>query len=115
MKRTKTGLSLFAFVSAFVSMTTFAGVSPQDMRTEQINNLEFMRNVFHSQYAPADWKKSFTNWDIDTQVDRANTAVNAASGALGVRDYQKLLNRLFLSARDYHTSISFVSTEAASL
>lgn len=80
-----------------------------------IGNLESLRDAFHAQYAPAGWKKQFAQWDIDTQVDQAQTSITQSTGLFGTNDYQKLLNHLFQSARDYHTSISFFRTEAASL
>jgi hypothetical protein len=83
-------------------------------RSEMIGNLEFMRNAFHTQYAPAEWKKNFAQWDLDDQINQAEETLKNAT-TVSTRDYRNLLMRLFLSARDYHTSISFVSTEAATL
>jgi hypothetical protein len=85
------------------------------LRSEMIGNLEFMRNAFHTQYAPADWKKTFTQWDLDEQINHAQEFVQQSQSPVSIRDYQNTLRKLFLSTRDYHTSISFLSTESATL
>lgn len=107
------GVAALAF-SVFANATEMS--DPQlKARSTMVANLEFLRNAFHTQYAPADWKKQFAQWDIDSEINQAQESITNSPSLLGTRDYQYLLSHLFQSARDYHTSISFFATEAASL
>lgn len=111
-------VGMVALVASTVSGFGYAADSSNmqaRLRSEMIGNLEFMRNEFHTQYAPADWKKTFTNWDLDGQINQAQESIRLSSSPVSVREYQKTLRNLFLSTRDYHTSISFLSTESATL
>jgi hypothetical protein len=108
---------LVGVAAAAISFGAFAAeqsATQTSTRSEMIGNLEFMRNAFHTQYAPAEWKKNFAQWDLDDQINQAEETIKKAT-TISNRDYRNLLLRLFQSARDYHTSISFVTTEAASL
>jgi len=107
------GMAVAAF-SVFAQASD-SSVNPGKMRSEMLGNLEFMRNAFHAQYAPAEWKKSFAQWDVDSQIDQIKATLSQPTLSVGIREYQNQLSQLFLSARDYHTSISFLATEKASL
>jgi hypothetical protein len=79
-----------------------------------IGNLYVMRSVYKAEYAPADWKKKYANYDLDTEFNKALAAIQANPN-LTLAQSRIILKNFIYSMKDYHTSISFVSTEAATL
>lgn len=91
--------------------------------TNQINDtlsddvvgaLYTMRSVYRAEYAPAQWKKKFSGYDLETEFNKALAAVQAKPD-LTLADAREIFKSFVYAMRDYHTSISFVSTESASL
>ena len=91
-----------------------APVTQQRLKQLMLQDLDSLRNIMAARYAPAPWKAEQFGWDLDAEIQKAKDQVNA-SASFGVRDYQKLLKSLLNSTRDYHVSVSFHSTEFASL
>ncbi len=83
-------------------------------RRRMLANLAFIESAFKAQYAPGAWKQTHNGWDLDGDVARARTVVESRDD-LSLRDYQKLVRGIFLSAKDYHVSVGFHSTESSSL
>jgi len=79
-----------------------------------IGNLYVMRSVYKAEYAPADWKKKYANYDLDTEFNKALAAIQANPN-LTLAQSRIILKNFIYAMKDYHTSISFVSTEAATL
>ena len=78
-----------------------------------IANLYAMKSVYQANYAPAAWKKQFAGYDLENSF---STAVQASQKPnLTQQDSRKVLTNFISAMRDYHTSISFVSTESATL
>jgi hypothetical protein len=77
-------------------------------------NLYSMRAVYRSQYAPASWKREFAGYDLEEQFQKALAAAQN-NPQFSLADSRLILKDFIYSMKDYHTSISFVSTEAASL
>lgn len=84
------------------------------LRDTLISNLVFMKSVYQAEYAPAEWKKSYANWSLDTEIDRAIHAAQSSSN-LTVLSTREILKNFIYSMKDYHVSISFQSTEQATL
>jgi C-terminal processing protease CtpA/Prc len=111
-------LSTLAFAGslAFLSSMALSGsaLAGDSLADDVIGNLYTMKTVYRAEYAPAAWKKKFTGYDLDTEFNKAIAAVQANPN-LTLKDARTILKNFVYAMRDYHTSISFVSTEAASL
>ncbi|HTM64608.1 MAG TPA: protease-like activity factor CPAF [Gammaproteobacteria bacterium] len=79
-----------------------------------VENLYAMKSVYRAEYAPAAWKKTYANYDLDKTFEEAVNAANANPN-LTQLEAREILKNFIYAMKDYHTSISFVSTEAASL
>lgn len=79
-----------------------------------IADLEFMKHVFDIQYAPKQWKESYTNWNLELEKEWAKDRIIALSS---VKDdeLRKIFQTFLLSCQDYHVSPIFYSSEAAFL
>lgn len=88
---------------------------PQHVQIEEmVNDLYGIQNVFQSAYAPAEWKKEYSGWDIKDAVQSAIAKISQHPH-ITLKDYQQILANLFMGAKDYHAGIYFHSTEAAML
>ena len=79
-----------------------------------IYNLEFIENVFKSNYAPTDWKKQHFGWDVNEESKKAKEKIYKAKN-IHLKEFHQILKDFFLSARDYHVGVNFISTEHSSL
>lgn len=79
-----------------------------------LGSLYSMRSVYHAEYAPAEWKRKHIGYDLDTEFNKAVAAVQG-NPSLTLKDSRAILKNFIYSMQDYHTSISFVSTETATL
>ncbi len=107
MKKTALFLLVFGFIFSSVS---FAGTLANDV----LGNLFAMRTFYDAMYAPKDWKKKYANYDLERTFTEAVAAVNA-NPQLTEEDSRQIFKNFIYAMRDYHTSIRFQSTEAASL
>jgi C-terminal processing protease CtpA/Prc len=107
-----------AAAGALAASQSFAAPAPAPGDTtladDLIGNLYVMRSVYKAEYAPADWKKKYANYDLDTEFNKALAAIQANPN-LTLAQSRIILKNFIYAMKDYHTSISFVSTEAASL
>jgi hypothetical protein len=108
----------FFIASALVASQAFAATSAPtgdtSLADDLIGNLYVMRSVYKAEYAPADWKKKYANYDLDTEFNKALVAIQASPN-LTLAQSRTILKNFIYAMKDYHTSISFVSTESASL
>src|SRR3990167_2731717 len=79
-----------------------------------VENLQAMKSVYRAEYAPASWKKTYANYDLDASFQQAVTDAKSKPN-LNQTQAREILKNFIYAMKDYHTSISFVSTEAASL
>lgn len=107
MKVLTVGLSLLT------SMTSLASNS-ESFREDVLGNLYGMRAVYRAEYAPADWKMKWTSYDLENEFKKATEAVNSSPN-LTMDQTRQILKNFIYSMKDYHTSISFISTETATL
>ncbi len=105
MKSLSLALAVFALTGS-----AKAGTLADDLTLE----LYQMKSVYSAEYAPAQWKKKYAGYDLDTAFSQALAAVQANPN-LTQRDAREILKNFIYAMKDYHTSISFVSTEAAIL
>jgi hypothetical protein len=104
---------LAASVPAFAASTSNPS-GDTTLADDVIGNLYVMKSVYRAEYAPADWKRSFAGYDLDTEFNKAIAAVQANPN-LTLADARAILKNFIYAMKDYHTSISFVSTELATL
>ena len=111
--------SVFAEITAFtlaaVMITISYAHAQNDPAKENLSlELAFIKRVFETGYAPAEWKKQHLNWDLQTEYNKAIADVNGRA-TLTATDYRGILNRFLGSTRDYHVGLSFYATEKAQL
>jgi len=111
MKISIINASAFSFFGALFFLTP---AQASKLADDVIGNLYTMRSVYQAEYAPAAWKKSYAGYDLDTEFAKAVAAVQAKPD-LTLKDSREILKQFIYAMKDYHTSISFVSTESASL
>ncbi len=84
------------------------------LKEDFIANLTTMKSVYDAEYAPAAWKKNFAGFDLQAEYNKAVSMVQSSSH-FNMQQGKEILKNFIYSMKDYHTSISFVSTEKASL
>ncbi len=91
-----------------------SSVQADSLSAALVENLSAMKSVYRAEYAPAAWKKTYANYDLDVSFQQAVAAANAKPD-LNQAEAREILKKFIYAMKDYHTSITFVSTEAASL
>lgn len=92
-----------------------AGVQSQQVtKAKMIRELEIIKNTFEVKYAPAEWKKSYSGWDLDTKIAEAQAKV-VAKDKISLKDFRRIVKDFFNSTSDYHVGVFFHSTAAAFL
>lgn len=102
---------MFLIATALIlSTSAFADTLQDDL----IFNLYTMKSVYRAEYAPAAWKARTFGYDLNTEFNKAVAAVQSTPD-LTLKQGQTILKNFVYAMKDYHTSISFVATEQASL
>jgi hypothetical protein len=104
----------FVLLAAAASQLAVHGASAASLSDDVIGELQQMKSVYTAEYAPADWKRKYAGYDLQTEFDKAVAAVKANPN-LTQRDAREIFKNFIYAMKDYHTSISFVGTEASSL
>lgn len=102
-----------AIVTVLTSAVGFAQ-DTQAYKKRMCNDLEIIKNTFEVGYAPAEWKKTFAQWDLDQAISKAQVTV-LAKDPLYVKDYQKIVKKFFQSTLDHHVNVRFCKNAAAFL
>lgn len=105
LKRTLMMLTLAAMTTS-----TFATTK---LQKRMIRFVDSIADVYDSMYAPALWKKEFANWTMDAELAKAKERILAKN--LSLSEYQKVVNDLVLSMKDFHVSVRFHATESSRL
>lgn len=79
-----------------------------------VNHLIGIKNTFDDVYAPKEWKKQHSGWDINSSVQEVIAKISKNPN-ITLKDYQHMLLKMFTDVKDYHTSIYFYSTEFSAL
>lgn len=102
-------------VLTLVAMMGFnAFASDKNLKKEMTVFLDGVAQVYSSMYAPALWKKQFSQWTLEAELDKAKTKVQE-SESITIKGFQKIVRDFILSMKDYHVSVKFYATEKASL
>ncbi|MGE0174471.1 MAG: protease-like activity factor CPAF [Oligoflexales bacterium] len=78
-----------------------------------LRNADTIQNIVTTLYAPLEWKKNY-GFELEQKIADLKTAVTA-NPQMSTRQYQEEVSKFFLSMKDYHVSVSFISTESATL
>ncbi|MDF2549372.1 MAG: protease-like factor [Chlamydiales bacterium] len=84
------------------------------LKEKMLSELDFIKSMVKTTYAPAKWKQTYFQWTIDEAIDQAKEQV-LLSKVIGIKDFHQILRFLFNSMRDYHVGVHFIATEKASL
>jgi len=103
------------------SILLFVNVSLVGLETTEttqqnrmIWDLDYIKKIFEYSYAPAEWKRELFGWDLESKFQSAVDEVKRNKWN-DIKQFHKTLIKFCKSTRDYHVSISFTSTEYASL
>lgn len=83
-------------------------------KTKMLQDLDVIKSIFETKYAPFEWKKSHFGWSLEEQINLAKIKI-LTFDSLTVKDYQRILHSFFISTCDYHVHDSYYSTEFALL
>ncbi len=93
-----------------------ASAAPTDpaVKEQMIGDLEFIRNTFRVMYAPAEWKRAYAGWDLESEYRQAKERIQN-SETISTKDFQRVVRDFLHTTQDYHVSAQFRSTETAAL
>ena len=106
--------SILTVISIIFGPLTFGQAAHATLADDVLGELNAMKAVYRTEYAPAAWKKHYASYDLSTEYAKAVAAVQSKS-PLTLQDSRTILKNFIYAMKDYHTSISFVSTETATL
>ncbi len=84
----------------------------QELRQAAVETLQAMKATYATQYAPKAWKKEYAGWDLDSAYEKAEVEAESANT---LQEARASVVRFASSMKDYHHSVSFFSTEGATL
>lgn len=100
--------------SICVLLPSLIACADDSIKSKMYGDIDFIKNTLKIQYAPLEWKSVYSGWDLDAEITNAKTLI-ASKQNITVKDYQYIVKRFLNTTDDYHVSIRFYSTEAASL
>lgn len=106
-------MNKLVFLSLLLTIPLF-GENDVGLKARMCQDLDSIKGIFQTQYAPAEWKQSHGGWVLEDRIENAKDEVQNTY-AITIKDYQRILHDFFQSTNDFHVGISFYSTEAASL
>lgn len=107
---------IMAFAMSLSASLTWAAPAITSMQKQQqmLSTLDYIRDIYQSNYAPAEWKAKHLGWSLQNEIDLAKAVVQANPN-MSLSEYQAVLKKFFQSTKDYHVSVAFYGTERASL
>ena len=102
------------FALAIAAIAAFAPTAQATLSDDVTTMLGSMKTVYSAYYAPAIWKAKYAGYDLNTEYSKALASV-ASKSPLTMKQSRVIFRDFIYAMEDYHTSISFSSTEAASL
>ena len=83
------------------------------IRKEQLKGeLEYVGQMFATQYAPKEWKEKFLNWNLPAAIATSKSLIDQATS---LRQARMAVVEFLNTTADYHVGYSFISTERAGL
>lgn len=114
LQKIVSGFCIFSFLIPIMMISHLYAEAPIPNRDKMLADLDIIKNTFEVKYAPTEWKRTFTQWDLEEQVSIAKTKVLDAD-VLNLKDFQHILQEFFNATKDYHVGVQFFSTEMAFL
>lgn len=112
MKTTFQNLCRTATLAAILgSIPSWSFVS-EETKSQMHQELNFIANVYRTQYAPRFWKEKTFSWNLLAETDLAHQKIDAAET---IFDSRKAVVDFLNSTKDYHVGYRFISTESSSL
>lgn len=113
MYKLKKSIIIFFFA---LMPTLVSAITPDQkaIKNEMIQNLDVLKNIFQSKYAPAEWKKNYAGWDLESEIEKTKDSIKNRDD-ITLKEYQGLVRDFFNSTQDYHTKVVFYSTAMALL
>jgi hypothetical protein len=102
-------------ISAYPSSKSLEEIDECEKRAHMLNDLDIIKHIFQTGYAPAQWKKTCFGWDLEEEIEKAKHQVLEAPGILTTKEFQRILKNFFAATKDYHVNVRFFSTEYATL
>ncbi len=111
------------FCISFFLISSFSYAAPdlapndqdrQSLEKQMVTNLDFIKGILDSYYAPAYWKKTSQSWDLEDEFNKAKNLIQQ-NPKISVKEFQRILKKFLSTTHDYHVAITFESTEVASL
>lgn len=99
---------------AFAENSSWWGEGSKANRNRMVADIETIRIAFDQMYAPAEWKWSYCDWNLDREANLAKNKI-LFSDSINTKKYQEIAKEFLLSTKDYHVNVSFYSTESATL
>lgn len=99
-------LALLGIASSALAIT--------EAQKNMLDTLDAIGTVFRTQYAPSEWKKTYTDWSLSNQLQLAQSQV-LKGPETSTEEFRNILREFFYSAKDYHVGFSFHATESATL
>ncbi len=109
-------ISLLLAVSTMVAplAAKATGDRKQTIKEKMMDNLDIIKDSFAVTYAPATWKKTYCDWDLEEQIELSKIKIQETED-ITLKDFYRIVRNFFSSTHDYHVRVSFYSTEAAFL
>ncbi len=104
----------FVFLGFFLLLVNFGFCTDTTTKSKMKADLDFIYNSFDVYYAPKEWKKEYSGWNLESEIQKAKNNLDHALN-LNTKKFQEILKGFFQSTQDYHVDIYFHSTEAATL
>lgn len=104
----------FLLIYFVLSPLILFAASSESAKQKMANDIDLIKNIFEVKYAPAEWKKNYAGWDLETEVQAVKNEI-LQKNSITTRDYQKILLSFFHSMQDYHVKVNFYSTEMSLL
>lgn len=102
------------WIFALAALAVTWNVEARDIREEANQELDLIKRVFATGYAPREWKKQQYGWDLEAELKKAQSTV-AQKQDLTIQEYRRIAHEFLRSTRDYHVNVAFHTTERASL
>lgn len=106
--------TFFSFFTCFILPFVLFAAPVETSKTKMLQDIDLIKSIFDVKYAPAQWKKEYSGWDLDAEVQTVKNTI-LQQNPLSTRDYQKILLNFFHSMQDYHVKVNFYATEISVL
>lgn len=82
--------------------------------------VDYIEQVFESQYAPQLWKESYLGWNVHEQADKVRQAIDHFDTQTLSRDerilhFHRALKKFFIGTQDLHVRVCFEATGSAAI